>query len=79
MTPEEAQAWRPQIQFRSLASRVLAVAQTRIEGTWAAYCDAVPGYSHQHEFVEVLRVGDKLPEEIAIALFPYFATLPYAH
>lgn len=65
--------------YRALAMRVLAVAHTRVEGTWAAYCDAVPGMNHDREQDAVLKTGDKLSETVARALFPRFEKLPYAH
>ena len=65
--------------YRALASRVLAVAHTRVEGTWCAYCDSVPGNDHQHEQDAVLRLGDKLGEPVARLLFPGFHERPYAH
>lgn len=73
-----AREFTPVIRRRALASRVLVVARTRIEGTWAAYCDAVPGYDHDHEERAVLLRGDKLPERVAVALFPEFDGVPYA-
>ena len=75
---EEVERWTPLIRTRALASRVLAVAQTRVECAWAAYVDAVPGMNHETEFDDVLRTGAKLDEAIARALFPYFADVPYA-
>src|SRR5258706_4411049 len=79
MTPEEARDWKPVVRRRALASRVLVVARTRVEGAWAAYCDAVPGYDHDDEQGAVLLHGDKLNETFARVLFPEFASLPYAH
>lgn len=73
-----ASEFTPVIRRRALASRVLVVARTRIEGTWAAYCDAVPGYDHDNEERAVLLRGDKLPERVAAALFPEFDGVPYA-
>lgn len=70
--------WQETIRYKALASNVLAVAQTRIEGTWSAYCDAVEGWEHRQEFREVLRSGDKLPEGIAKAIFPEFQDIPYS-
>lgn len=77
-TPAEAHEWQSVLSYTALASRVLAVAQTRVEGSWAAYIDAVPGYSHRMEYEEVLRVGNKLPAAIARVLFPRFTEIPYA-
>jgi len=70
--------WTPSIHIHALARKVLVVAKTRIEGTWAAYCDAVPGDNHVMEGHAVLEDGDKLTEEIARVLFPIFKGLPYA-
>ena len=74
----EAHAWKPAIFRKALASRVLYVARTRIEGAWNAYCDAVPGHNHDHETGPVLEHGAKLDEGIARAIFPYFDGVPYA-
>ena len=71
--------FQPVVQRRALASRVLVVACTRVEGTWAAYCDAVPGYDHNDEQEAVLRYGDKITEPFARVLFPEFESLPYAY
>jgi hypothetical protein len=75
---EEAAAWTPLIIRRALAMRVLAVARTRVECTWAAYIDAVPGLHHASETTSVLDHGAKLDEDLARALFPAFAEVPYA-
>lgn len=77
-TPEECREWRSLTLRRAMAMRVLAVAHTRIEGTWSAYCDAVPGEDHSLEEEGVLRRGDKLDESVALALFPQFKGIPYA-
>lgn len=69
----------PVIVTYPLAMKVLAVAQTRIEGTWAAYIDAVPGMNHQYEIHRVLADGQKLAEGIARSMFPCFKEVPYAH
>ena len=78
METKEIKDWTPTIRVHSLASEVLVVAKTRVEGTWAAYCDAVLGNNHMAERAGVLRRGTKLPEEIARVLFPEFKDLPYA-
>ena len=75
---EEADCWKHSVILYALASKVLCVAHTRIEGTWCAYCDAVPGWKHDEEYEGVLHHGDKLPEAIAKVLFPIFAEVPYA-
>lgn len=69
--------WEPTTARFALASRVLIVAVTRIEGAWSAYCDAVPGIRHDDEWEEVWRTGTKIPEKMARALFPQFEDLPY--
>ena len=74
----EIRAGMPTVRIHALANRVLAVAATRVEGTWAAYCDAVPGDKHTAEANAVLANGDKLMEEVARVLFPMFKDLPYA-
>lgn len=70
--------WQPQIRIFALSHRVLVVAKTRIEGAWCAYCDAVPGECHADEASEVLRLGGKIPADVARILFPEFIDLPYA-
>ena len=75
---EEAETWQPYSLQRALASRVLAVAKTRVEGAWAAYIDAVPGQDHEREVDEVLRSGVKLPEGVALEVFPQFDGVRYA-
>jgi hypothetical protein len=77
-TVAEAQSWSPTQFYYPLNSRVLAVAQTRIECAWSAYCDAVPGQNHRAEIDGVLNTGAKLPEHIARAIFPRFEDVPYA-
>ncbi len=78
MTPEEAAAWKPEQICRALSRDVLAVAQTRIEGAWAAYVAAVPGKNHRLEMATVLENGTKLDRRIAAILFPIFSDIPYA-
>ena len=75
---KHALAWSPTIHVHALAREVLVVACTRIEGTWAAYCGAVPGHNHDIEHNAVLANGDKLMEDVARVLFPTFDDLPYA-
>ncbi len=70
--------WEPTIAIAALHQHVLCAAKTRIEGAWCAYCANVPGFSHHAEFGEVLRHGDKIPERIALAIFPQFKDVPYA-
>lgn len=68
----------PIIHIHALSMNVLTVAKTRVEGTWSAYCDAVPGWDHDFEWPAVLSNGDKLTEEVARALFPQFKDIPYS-
>ena len=75
---DEAQVFEPLIRFRPLSARVLCVARTRVECSWAAYVDAVPGMSHCKETAPVLDYGAKLAEPLARILFPEFADVPYA-
>lgn len=65
------------ITWRALAQKVLVVATRRVEGAWCAYCDAVPGDSHEAELEEVCAYGSKLHEPVARALFPNIEG-PYA-
>lgn len=69
--------WKRATQRHALAMRVLAVANTRVEGAWSAYIDAVPGMNHAAEEEEVLRHGSKLSEGVARLLFPLFNELSY--
>lgn len=71
--------FKEKTQWTALAPCVLAVAQTRIPGEWAAYIAAVPGRRHDMEYNHVLKYGTKLQEDVARALFPTFAELPYSH
>jgi len=64
------------IHVKALSGRVLVVAVQRLEG-WVAYCDAVPGWSHDQEYQEVMRTGDKILKDDAIALFGNIGTGPY--
>lgn len=63
---------------RALASKVLVVGRTRAEGAWAAYIAAVPGANHDEEEAEAYNSGVKLPEDVARAVFPMLASVPYA-
>ena len=79
LTPEEfLKDFRPFIDIRSLAYKVVVVARTRIEGKWSAYIDAVPGKNHDNEAGAVLQYGTKLGESVARAIFPQFEGVPYA-
>ena len=75
---EACESWRPYIRRHELAMRVIAVAKTRIEGSWAAYIDAVPGDNHDRETPAVLERGAKLREPVARVLFPELEGVPYA-
>jgi hypothetical protein len=77
-TPEELKLWTPTIRIVALCRDVLVVATTRIEGTWKAYCAAVPGQNHDNEWQEVLRQGSPLIKEIACVIFKDFAAIPYS-
>ena len=68
----------PEVRWHALANRVLAAARTRVEGTWKAYIDAVPGMNHLAEVQAVLDQGTQLAEPIARQLFPEFEEVPYA-
>lgn len=68
----------PTVARRALSMRVLVVARTRVEGTWRAYCDSVPGFRHSDEMEAVLDHGDDIGEKFARVLFPEFDDLPYA-
>jgi len=68
------------IDYRALDRKVLCVAVKRVEGAWCAYIGAVPGESHIAELDQVKRHGAKLPEDIALVVFPKLGKLelPYA-
>jgi hypothetical protein len=75
---EEAAHFDPRTEVVALSSKVLCVATTRIEGTWRAYCDAVPGMDHDAEWDMVLRQGSALIESWARGIFPGFADVKYS-
>ena len=50
-----------------LGHRVLAVLSRRAEG-WSVYVDAVPGQSHDAEWQEVAKSGDKQKAAVAVAI-----------
>ena len=78
-TEDEKRRWVSTDFHRTVtSSRVMAVANQRIEGTWCAYIDSVPGIHHDKEWFEVLRTGDKMGEKLALFLFPMFEGVPYA-
>ena len=55
----------------------MAVAKEGGNHDWAAYIGPVPGNNHEVEYVEVLRSGSKLPEDVARLLFPSFSDLTW--
>lgn len=69
--------------YTQLGWRVLAVLSRRVDG-WCIYVDAVPGQSHDAEWREVAKTGDKQREPVAKAIVeslfhPGFEIdLPYA-
>ena len=77
-TPDEMELFDPRVEHVALHSNVLAVMRTRIEGTWVAYCAPVPGMNHDAERYSVLKLGEKLPENIARAMFGFMEGVPYA-
>ncbi len=70
---------------RVLGSKVLCVASIsnyeefdgQQQRDWAAYIGAVIGWNHDEEWEEVADLGDKLTEEIAIAIWPSLKDIPY--
>ena len=71
---EAASAIRPRNRrWIALDCRVLVVAAEGYCGDWAAYIGAVEGNSHDEEWEDVLHHGAKLPEKVAVVLFPDFA------
>ena len=65
--------------WRALDSTVLVVAVKRIPGEWCAYIKGVPGENHERELKDVRSFGAKLPERLALAMFPQFEGVPYAY
>lgn len=47
----------------------LAVAVEGSGHDWAAYIMGVPGVKHETEWLDVMNNGNKLSEEIAVAIF----------
>ena len=66
------------VDWRALDSTVLVIAVKRVEGTWCSYIKGVPGENHDRELEIVKKWGAKLPEHIALVLFPKFEGIPYA-
>ena len=77
-TQSELDNWEPYTIILPLHQNVLCIAQSRIEGTWSAFCSTVPGCKHSDEYQPVLDYGDCIPEHIARAMFPQFADVPYS-
>ena len=76
--PAYTSVWAKQYAVVALHHQILAVAVTRIEEKWKAYVAPVAGINHDDEWKEVWQHGAQLPEDVAAALFPGFATLTYA-
>ena len=58
-------------EVRILASDVLVVAKAGGNSDWAAYIGGVMGRNHEAEWKAVEEYGNKLPEKIAMAIFPH--------
>jgi len=57
--------------YMSLSPKVIVVASVNeAVGDFSCYIDAVDGYSHEDEFMDVAVCGSKLSEEISRVLFP---------
>ena len=69
-------SWEPYRSRSALASRMLVVAAARVEGAWVAHVEAVPGFDHSRELEHVLDHGTKLPESVALLLFPEAVGVP---
>lgn len=57
------------VEWKALETKVIAVLIKRVDG-WAAYIGSVPGVCHKNEIALVAQQGAKLPEKIALAIFP---------
>ena len=75
---EEALGWIPTVRVIALHRQVLAVARTRVEGTWACYVFPVEGKNHDDEVADWKTEGCKQRSGMACSLFPQFADIPYA-
>ena len=75
---EEIGAWQPYTRYHAMHRQVLVVMQTRIEGSWRAYCGPVPGMSHKEELQPVLSLGDTVGEKLALCMFSEMKGIPYA-
>ena len=78
LEPIEHPDFVPDIYRQALDRYVLAVAKTRVEGTWKCYIGAVPGQNHDLEEAAVLHHGTQLPEKIARQIFGHLENIPYA-
>jgi hypothetical protein len=77
-TLDEAYGWQAVTSYTAIHMRVLLVARTRVEGSWAAYCVPVPGHNHDEEQHLWRNEGVKLVESLARVAFPQFEDVPYA-
>lgn len=75
---KDIDCFKPKIRYIALDSKVLVIARTRIEGTWAAYIGAVDGIRHEEEWEKVAACGTKISKDLAKLLFPDFADISYA-
>lgn len=69
------------LRWRALHYKVMVVAVDRSHehpDLWCAYIKDVPGDRHTDEIQEAAAHGDKLPRDIAEAIFPSFKGRPYA-
>lgn len=58
--------------YFALAQHVLAVAKVNEDiKDFAVYINCCPGLSHESECEEICRVGQKAPEAVARAIFPW--------
>ena len=70
------------INWRPLHQRVMVVAVDRSHEQprlWCAYIKDCPGWKHTDELQDVAAYGNKLPREIAEAIFPSMKGRPYAY
>lgn len=63
-------------QVRVIAWNIIAVATPTIDG-WKAFIAPVAGRNHDNEWPAVLQTGTTVDEDIARAMFPNFADVPY--
>ena len=73
----EAMDFTPRITHAWLAPKVLAVATTRIDGTWAAYVDSVTGQTGRLDIEAVLDHGATLNKAVASVMFPGYEHLEW--